>query len=86
MTFNFNKEIKINIYFFSFFIIPFDTWYITSYGGYLLAYYLITSNPCGLCKVPLDTMILQINVGCYMHVWVVLECYEFTMWGMFRVS
>ena len=46
----------------------------------------ITSHPRGLCKVPLDTMILQIDVGHYMHVWVVLECYEFTVWGMFRVS
>ena len=27
-----------------------------------------------LMKVPLDTMILQIDGGHYMHVWVVLEC------------
>ena len=33
----------------------------------------ITSHPRGLCKVPLDIMILQTDGGFYMHVWVVIE-------------
>ena len=51
-----------------------------------MAYDIITSHPCGLFKVPLDTMILQIDGGHYMHVWVVLESDEFSVWGMIRVS
>ena len=46
----------------------------------------ITFHPGSLCKVPLDTIILQTDGGCYMHVSVVLECDEFSVWGMFRVA
>ena len=56
-----------------------------SYDGSLLAY-IITSHPCAACKVSLDIMILQIDGGHYMHVWVVLECCEFIVCGIFRVS